>query len=103
MAVQLYGRQPLAGYQQGSGRPEDDDGEALDGEGTRPHRFAIRLQKLAALLVSESAFLERGPLSILQLIPDILETHASWMPYQAEVVLKRFLLARYCDFSQSTD
>ena len=47
LAVLLYGRQPLAGYQQGSGRPEDDDKNALDGAGTRTHRFVIRLSKLA--------------------------------------------------------
>ena len=47
LAVLLYGRQPLAGYQQGSGRPEDDDKNALVGAGTRTHRFVIRLSKLA--------------------------------------------------------
>ena len=95
LSVLLYGRQPLAGYQQGSGRPEDDDKNALAGAGTRTHRFVIRLSKLAALLLKEKKLLELGPVPILELIPQLLQTNSVWKPYQAQLVLKRFLLFKY--------
>ena len=95
LSVLLYGRQPLAGYQQGSGRREDDDTTALDGAGTRTHRFVIRLSKLAAVLCREQDFLTAGPLPILDLMPQLLQTNSQWKPYQAQLVLKRFLLFRY--------
>ena len=94
MCVFLYGRQPHAGYRQGAGREVDVD-PCLDGAGTRIHRFVVRLGRLCDLLLAQKDFLNRGPLPALQVLPGLLQTTASWMPYQAQLVLRRYLSARY--------
>jgi hypothetical protein len=88
IAEVLYGRQPNAGYQAGSGRAQDDNASCLHGAGTRTHRFAIRLGKLATQLCRERSLLERGPLPALELIPQLLQTNSAWKPYQAQLVVK---------------
>ena len=94
ICILLYGRQPLAGYQQGSLQGSDDP--SLPGIRTRPHRFAVKCEKMAQRLMAlGDADPGHSPLYGLQLLPLILKTKCKWKPYQCQVVYKRFLQAKY--------
>ena len=104
ICILLYGRQPFAGYRITSFNRGDDDAQLLPERhvfGKKPHRFTVRLYRIAVKLTAQKDVLNRSPLLALQGLAALVHTATGWLPYQAQITLKRYFAVKWSGMWQS--
>eukprot|EP00959_Pyramimonas_sp_CCMP1952_P392023 8214713-Pyramimonas_sp.AAC.1 len=97
ICVDLYGRQPRMGYHAPALSGYDDAALLPEGAGTRPHRVAVRMRAIAVSLQEHRHILDNSALLTIECTKSLLQTDCDWVPYQGQVMLKRYLRARHGD------
>ena len=63
----------------------------MEGEGTRPQRWAVRMHQIAQRFQTNKDALDHSPFYLVEITKSVLDTHAAWVPYQTQIQIRRYL------------
>jgi hypothetical protein len=69
----------------------------MEGEGTRPHRWAVRMHKIADRLRNHQGILDKAPFLLVEMVKGNLDTHSPWVPYQTQIQIRRYLAHKHAN------
>ena len=59
--------------------------------GTRPHKWAVRMHKIAQRFQTNKDALDHSPFYLVEMTKSVLDTPAAWVLYQTQIQTRRYL------------